>query len=956
MRSNRLLTGLAGAIPLSGALLTALAFAQAKPVAPAASASPLFEAKIRPLLLASCVGCHGKETAQGGLRLDTPLLPEKAQEVVRRVKGEGGKPRMPLGSELPKEKIAALEQWVREGARWPSGKVISAPGLMERGKTHWAFQPLTRPPIPRVKNALWARNPIDAFVLKRLEAKGMKPAPTASRRELIRRLTYDLTGLPPTPEEVAAFETDRSPDAYDTLVERLLASPHYGEKWARHWLDLVRYAETNSYERDNPKPHIHKYRDYVIRAFNEDKPYDRFIREQIAGDELPDAGGDALAATAYYRLGIWDDEPADMMQAVYDDLDDLVATTGQAFLGLTLDCARCHDHKLDPIPQKDYYRFLAFFHNINRFRNGGPTDESVYFPTAEQKREYERKVAELDAKRKANQAQLAEIEAAYRKERPKIVQPNDLSDLRFRYYEGAWSRIPDFDALKAVKTGTLTPASVDIRPRRRDENIGFVFEGVLNVPQDGEYTFTLDSDDGARLTVGGKKLLEKDMTGGQGMEQRAAIHLAAGKVPFRVDYFQGGSVFGLSVSWGGPGFARRPLSTFESCGPHGLPVLLGAELPLLFGPEKAAQYARLTLEKAELEKQELPAEKVLCVTEAGPKPPETFVLLRGVPTAPGEKVEPGFPVCAGGEKAAVPTPPDGAKTTGRRTALANWLASPDNPLTARVIVNRIWQHHFGRGLVRTPNDFGLQGARPTHPELLNWLAKEFIAQGWSFKKLHRLILTSNTYKQSSRSNPVGLAGDPQNDLFWRFDMRRLTAEEIRDSLLAVCGNLNPALYGLPVYPEIAKEILAGQSVPGADWHTDRMKPEDVNRRSIYIHVKRSLIYPLLGGFDLPETDRPSAARFASTQPTQALGMMNGTLINRQAAILAERGRREAGTESRAFTRRVLSLTLQRAPTEKEIAEGMGLMARLQRRGAKPEQAQTYLCLVALNLNEFLYLD
>src|SRR5262249_26374319 len=285
---------------------------------------------------------------------------------------------------LAKEKIADLTQWVKMGAPWPGDTNAPAAPAAAKGeyqvsaqdRAHWAFQPVKRPAVPRVKDAAWEANPIDAFIRAALEAKGLSPNPPASKRELIRRLYYDLTGLPPTPAEVEAFVADPSPRAYEALIDRLLESPHYGEKWGRHWLDLVRYAETNSYERDNPKPHAWRYRDYVIRSFNQDKPYDRFLQEQLAGDELPDADAEALIATGYYRLGIWDDEPTDRTQARYDGLDDIVATTGQVFLGLTFDCARCHDHKIDPIPQKDYYRLLSFFNNINHFRNGGPTDEA----------------------------------------------------------------------------------------------------------------------------------------------------------------------------------------------------------------------------------------------------------------------------------------------------------------------------------------------------------------------------------------------------------------------------------------------------------------------------------------------------------------------------------------------------------------------------------------------------
>lgn len=960
MKQNRLLqTGAA-----CGTVLLAVMAAGQTPAPPVSRPAPattgtdaaLFESKIRPLLLDSCVGCHGKEHPQGGLRLDVPLTLAQAQESLRRVKGEGGKPRMPLGGTLPKDKVAALEQWVKAGAKWPTGKALSVPTLQEKGKAHWAFQMLKRPPVPAVRAKSLVRNPIDAYVLHRLEANKMGLSPTASRRELIRRLCYDLTGLPPTPEEVTAFIQDTAPNAYEKLVDRLLDSPHYGEKWGRHWLDLVRYAETNSYERDNPKPNAYKYRDYVIQAFNRDIPYDRFVREQLAGDEIPGAMGDTLVATGYYRLGIWDDEPADLKQAEYDDLDDLVTTTGQAFLGLTLDCARCHDHKLDPISQKEYYRFASFFRNINRFKNGGPTDETIYFPTEASKREFLARVAALEAKRAENAKQLTELAAAHRRERTKILNPADLAEVQYRYFEGAWPGLPDFEKLKPVASGTLSPGFLDLKPRKRDENIGFVFEGVLNAPRDGDYTFYLDTDDQSRLIVNGKVVTESIAPPGPGTERKVVVRLAAGRVPFRMEYIQGVGPFGLSLAWGGPGFPRRPLSTIESSAVAGLPAIESAEIPLVLGAEAATKYTALLKEKEELTKQDAAPEKLLIVTEAGPKAADTFVLERGDPATPGAKIEPGFPACAGGGVATIPAPVAEARTTGRRTALANWITAPTNPLTARVMVNRIWQHHLGRGIVRTSNDFGLQGAPPTHPELLDWLASEFIAQGWSFKKLHRLILTSNTYKQSSHATAAVRTKDPENDLFSRFDARRLSAEEIRDSLLAVAGNLNPALYGPSVYPEIPKEVLASQSIPGAGWFTDRMKPEDQNRRSVYIHVKRSLIYPMLASFDLPETDRTSAGRFVSTQSTQALGMMNGPLVNKQAAVLATRVAKEVGTDAPLFARRLLSLVLQRDPTGKEVAECIGLMDRLKQRGAKPEQCRTYLCLMALNLSEFIYVD
>ena len=497
----------------------------------------------------------------------------------------------------------------------------------------------------------------------------------------------------------------------------------------------MRFAETNSYETDEAKPHAWRYRDYVIRAFNADKPYDRFIREQLAGDELPDGGAEGLIATGYYRLGIWDNDPADRELALYDQLDDLVATTGQVFLGLTVDCARCHDHKIDPISQRDYYALLSFFRNIHPYQNGGKTDE---------------------------------------------------------------------------------------------------------VPLPGE---------------------------------------------------------------------------------------------------KQA--------------------KALAVTEPGTVAPVTHLLRRGNPASPGETVEPGF-LSVLGSSSPVIAPPASGRSSGRRRALADWIAAPDNPLTARVIVNRVFQHHFGRGLVRTPSDFGIQGSLPTHPELLDWLAGHFVQDGWSLKRLHRLILTSQSYQASATPTAEALKADPANDLFSRFEMRRLTAEEIRDSVLWVGGSGNPRMYGPGMYVALPKEVLASQSVPGKGWG-DSPKVEQA-RRSIYIHVKRSLLSPVLLSFDLAETDRSTPVRFATTQPTQALGMLNGAFFNEQARILADRIRAEVGSEPREQVRReqvrrVLHRVTSRPPSEGEISQGVALLQSLtSEEGLGATAALDAFCLLAFNLNEFLYLE
>ncbi|HEU5116412.1 MAG TPA: DUF1553 domain-containing protein, partial [Isosphaeraceae bacterium] len=717
----------------------------------------------------------------------------------------------------------------------------------------------------------------------------------------MRRAYFDLTGLPPTPEEVDAYLADTHPDAYERLVDRLLDSPRYGEKWGRHWLDLVRFAETNSYERDNPKPNAWRYRDYVIQSFNDDKPYDRFVREQLAGDELPDGGADGLIATGYYRLGIWDDEPSDREQARYDGLDDLVATTGQVFLGMTIDCARCHDHKIDPIPQKDYYRLLSFFQNINHYRNGGPTDEAPIFSSEAERAKFETRLTAWTAKRASLQQQVAAIEAqareAYEAKTASQVGVRDLENLAYRFYRDSWDVLPDFDSIKHENEGTLPRGLLDLGPRTRNTAVGFVFEGELVVPDDGLYTFWLDSDDGSRLVLNGQVATVYDGIHGVGHEQIVEVPLKAGRVPFRLDFFQRYGGIGLRLSWSGPGFTRRMLSVDDGNREAPLPLpsvagnqtvdmasLLRHDDTDLLSSEVLATYRRLRRALRELERERPEAPRALCVTEAGPNAPDTFVLLRGNAHVPGDRVEPAFLEVLGGSPPEIPTPAPDSKTSGRRTVLADWIVSNDNPLTARVLVNRLWQHHFGRGIVRSPNNFGTQGDAPTHPELLDWLATELITQGWHLKPLHRIIMTSNAYRMSSEGRAEALEADPTNDLFWRFDMRRLTAEELRDSILAVSGELNLKMFGPGIYPKMPAAVLATQSQPGKGWGDS--SPAERCRRSVYVHVKRSLLLPVLEGFDLPETDRSSPSRFSTTQPTQALALLNSEFIQEQARLLA----------------------------------------------------------------------
>jgi hypothetical protein len=827
-----------------------LSWVQPVLAAPAPTATPdqvrFFESRVRPVLVEHCVKCHGPAKQKSGLRLDSraailaggdtgpAVVPGNLDEslLVTAIRHEDDLLKMPPSRKLDKEQVADLIHWVEIGAPWPGAEQeAAAPSgtrkgefqITDKDRAHWAFQPVQRPPVPEVKDSGGVRNPIDAFLLARLEARGLKPNPPAQKHELIRRATFDLTGLPPTLAEVEAFLADQSPTAYEAMIDRLLASPRYGEKWGRHWLDLVRFAETNSYERDNPKPNAWRYRDYVIQSFNQDKPYDRFVREQLAGDELPDGGIEGLIATGYYRLGIWDDEPTDRDQAKYDGLDDLVATTGQVFLGLTVDCARCHDHKIDPIPQKDYYRLLSFFQNINHFRNGGPTDETL------------------------------------------------------------------------IETDPTSRQAFEQRTMEHERQLKDVREAIAEI----EHEFRL-------------------------------------------------------------GLARKTASNSESAEPKetkgvSLAELIQDEGARVLGEQRFQRYRELHRRLSSLSRERVAGDFALCVTEAGPQAAETHVLLRGNPHTPGDKVEPAFLTVLNTPSPSIPTPPPGAGTTGRRRVLADWISAPDNPLTARVMANRLWQHHFGRGIVRSPNNFGTQGDKPTHPELLDWLAAELVAQGWRLKPIHRLIVTSNAYQMASSGNAEALAKDPVNDLFWRFDMRRLTGEEIRDAILAVSGTLNLKMAGPGVYPEIPAEVLAGQSMPGKGW--GKSPPSEQARRSVYIHVKRSLLMPILESFDLAETDRSTPVRFSTTQPTQALAMLNGAFLNQQAARFADRLQCEAGADLDAQVRMALRLATAREPEAAEVRRGVELIRTFAiSEAAELDAGRKAFCLVVLNLNEFLYLD
>jgi len=804
-----------------------------------------FDSAVLPLLKSQCLNCHGDDPKKlkGDLDLRTrgaalkggetgPVaVPGKPADslliqVVNHTK-EGYE--MPPTGKLKSEEIAILTKWVKDGLAYPADKLVGAAETLKKAftpeqKAYWAYQPMKRPSVPG------AGHPVDAFLNEKMTAKKLAPGTTADKSTLIRRVYYDLTGLPPTPEQVDDFAKDPDAQAWEKLIDRLLASEAYGEKWGRHWLDIVRYAESNGYERDGPKPNAWRYRDYVIRSFNADKPYGRFIREQIAGDEMIRKADDfdPIIATGYYRLGVWDDEPADVKQAQADGYDDLVTITGQAILGMTLNCARCHDHKGDPILQADYYKMVAFFRDIREYsndRNVNSSNSQTDISPASLKSGFEKEQREREAAMAKLRKEVEEIEDA-------VIKTMSAEDQRS-------SEGPD-------------------RPK-------VVANAVKKF------------DDAQKKAYYGKKAEHQNLR------------------------------------------VKIPVSQSTA----------------------------------------------LSINRCDPRPPATFINLRGNPHAQGVEVKPGFPAILG-----LPDPviPPAAKTSGRRTILADWLTAKTNPIPARVLMNRLWLHHFGKGLVPTPNDFGKLGEQPTHPELLEWLAAEFReptpGQPWSqagdaetMKRMHRLLLTSAAYRRSSTAIPANMKSDPANTYLWRFNSRRLNAEEVRDSILKASGNLDGTMYGPSVFPKIPREVLAGQSNPGDNWHFNPAKPKDGNRRTVYVSVKRSLQVPILSNHDQADPDNSCPVRYTTTVPTQALGMLNGEFTNDQAVALAERLMKEHPDDVRAQVTRGIRLTTGRIPKAEELAKDVSFIAALKAKHKLDDaKALAQYALMLLNTNEFVYLD
>jgi hypothetical protein len=842
-----------------------------------------FTVKVRPLLESRCISCHGPDKVKGNLRMDSraallkggdsgpALVPGKPSEslLLQAVLHTKKDLEMPPKEKLTASDIAVLERWIAEGAPWPEEQVVSptvASGTTERigdawsdprnpivrifgGQRLdlWSLKPITRPEPPNVRNSSKVRNSIDRFILARVEKSGLKPAPEADRLTLARRLYFDLTGLPPTPEEMSSFLNDKSYGAYERLVDRLLDSPRYGEHWARQWLDVVRYSDSNGFDWDEFRKQAWRFRDYTIRSFNEDKPFDQFIVEQLAGDELLEGEPrdakeqDLLIATGFLRLGPQDNSAPlfnEQARARAEVMADLVETTSSAFLGLTMSCNRCHDHKTDPLSHADHFRMRAFFEGVK-------TADDLPIDLAEEQEKIRAHNAEVDSRLKPLQDERDAITKAVRR------------------------------SIRKTRVAKLTAEE----------------RALLDLPKEKQ------TDEQKKMIVELEKQVSPDEK----------------------------------------------------------------EITAAFDETQKKRHEELGKQIAEIKKEKRAFTTGLLMTDAEGEPPATKILYQGDHKSEREAVVPGFisvldPNPAQIRKGKSP------KTPGRRHTLAQWIASEKNPLTARVYVNRVWQKHFGVGLVATPNDFGLAGARPSHPELLDWLASEFVREGWSTKKLHRLIVTSATYRQSSsavaKESPtlkfIGMRktalNDAENVLFARQNLRRLSAEQLRDSLLAVSGKLRTYDGGPPIWPELPADILSANPAFLDDnelkvkgWYPS--PPEEQGARSIYMIQKRTVRVPFMEMFDLPENATSCARRNQSTVAPQALTLLNSPLAIETAKAFAARLNTEVDPVRRL--EHAFQLALQRKPDPTEMADCLELVE---------QRGWIELCRALLNVNEFVYID
>ncbi|MBI3863997.1 MAG: PSD1 domain-containing protein [Planctomycetia bacterium] len=827
--------------------LTAPVFAE-----DAAPRDVIFETKVSPLLKARCGGCHGDDERKSGLAISSvaslvaggatrgaAIVPGHPEEsvLIKMVAGRL-KPQMPLkGEPLAPEDVALLESWIRHLTSPP-------PALRNETANWWAVQKIRDPELPEIRQSTRALHPIDRFVLAELEKSGLEPAPEASRPVLLRRAFFDLVGMPPTPQEAREFLDDKSSNSYERLLDRLLADPRYGERWGRHWLDVVRYADSGGSEYDREFSHLWRYRDYVIRSFNDDKTYDRFIIEQLAGDEIDSPTSQSRVALGFLRLSPEHGSPnKDVNRQLL--LNELTSSVASVFLGVTLGCAQCHDHKYDPMTQRDFYRLQAFF--------VGARMETADVPFEAHETE-----------RWAALRQAAEQHLSQTQKRSADLETEFLSRLKdLLISEG---QTPDAAAKQATK------AELDRRLALAEPEAAGA-QGTATVRR-----FT--AEDRVSLTRLRNDVVEAALDG----------------------VFEKGA-------------ARRRVDRY------------------------------------------LPRAHVVANTTQDyfanvPHLPVAFVRIRGEVDRLGEMVRPGFlSAVIGSHDPATPRTDKFGNLEKFRIGLAEWITSRDNPLASRVMVNRIWQNHFGQGLVRTANNFGRNGTPPTHPLLLDWLAAQFIENRWSVKSMHRLIMTSATYRQSSDVHSLAAEqADPTNRLLWRMNRRRLEGEAIRDSILAVSGRLNLEMGGPGIYPPLPDGMDDRTYYKHSRFWEPSDGPDSL-RRSVYIFNRRQLDFPLLAALDAPVFSSPNEQRAVSTTPLQALLLLNGRLVNDEASCFAQRVAAVAGADRAAQIRIAYQLALTRDPTDDELHDALKFLA-----GEPGPGGLVGLCRVLFNLNEFVYVD
>jgi Protein of unknown function (DUF1549)/Protein of unknown function (DUF1553)/Planctomycete cytochrome C len=943
---------------------------------PPANATPDFVKDIQPILEKNCYSCHGPSRQKADLRWDVKeialkgtdhgpvIVPGKSAEsrMIHLVAGLDSNMVMPQkGDRLSAQEVGLLRAWIDQGAKWPDG--LDPKSYTEK-KSHWAFKAPVKAAIPSVKDKKWVRNPIDAFVLARLEKEKLHPSPEADRVTLIRRLSLDLTGLPPTIKEIDDFVADKSPDAYEKLVERLLASPHYGECWGRHWLDAARYADTNGYEKDLPRS-IWLYRNWVINAFNKNMPFDEFTIEQMAGDLLPNATTEQKIATGFHRNSMINEEggvdPEEFRVAA---IINRVETTGKAWLGLTVNCAQCHTHKYDPISHKEYYQLFAFLNNDD--------EPMLEVPSPEQqakRADIKKRVAAVEDEMLAKDPDLAKRQAAWEeKERADNVEWSVLDPES--YFGAVGTKFTEEDDKSLLATASNPPNSTyTVTTKTKLNNItAFRLEALNdpNLPHNGpgraengnfvltDFQIEAISADGKStnhvtlqnptadysqpgfsitnvLNGNGKGKVGWAVDGGPGrinVEHRAVFET---KEP--VGFTEGTTlVFTLKQLYGG----QHTLGRFRLSATTRTqrPIVADPFTPAIREALSAPREKRTPAQQRELFSvyrkldskceegnqkigkimDEWPLADTTMVLAERPEPRETHIFKRGDFRKPLEEVKPDVP-------AFLPPLPKGVKHD--RLALGRWLVDRNNPLTARVVMNRFWQSYFGRGIVTTAEDFGTQGDKPSHPELLDWLACEFMDKGWDMKAMQRLIVESATYRQSSKVTSQQYQVDQYNRLLERGPRFRVDAEIIHDIALKSAGLLSDKIGGPSVYPPIPDGVLSLAYGSPMKWEVS--KGEDHYRRAMYTFWKRSAPYPALSIFDSPNADVVCVRRVMSDTPLQALTTLNDSVFHEAAQAMALRVWKEGGKSDRERATYAFRLCTGRQPDETELKAVLGML-------------------------------